>query len=129
LRRHGKLLVVHGVADPVFSANDTIAWYDALRAHDHRAASYARLFLVPGMNHCAGGPATDRFDVLTPLVDWVERGIAPETIVATVNPANPDVVAAGWPATRSRPLCAYPRHAVLRPGATDLDAADSFQCR
>jgi feruloyl esterase len=129
LRRHGKLLVVHGTADPVFSANDTIAWYDALSAQDPRAASYARLFLVPGMNHCAGGPATDRFDVLTPLVDWVERGIAPDTIVATVDPANPDVVAAGWPATRSRPLCAYPKHAVLRPGATEVEDAARFQCR
>ena len=129
LRRHGKLLVVHGTADPVFSANDTIAWYEALNARDPRAANYARLFLVPGMNHCNGGPATDRFDVLTPLVDWVEHGIAPEAIVATVNPENPDVAAAGWPATRGRPLCAFPKRAVLKHGATDLEAAASFQCR
>jgi len=59
--------VVHGTADPVFSANDTMAWYDALKPADAGAPSYARLFLVPDMNHCAGGPATDRFDMLTAL--------------------------------------------------------------
>lgn len=125
----GKLIVVHGTADPVFSADDTIAWYDALASRDPAAARYARLFLVPGMNHCAGGPATDRFDVLTALVNWVEHGAAPDTIEAGVNPGDPDVVAAGWPATRRRPLCAYPQKAVLRPGATDTEAAASFQCR
>ncbi len=125
----GKLIVVHGTADPVFSVDDTIAWYDALTANDPAAARYARLFLVPGMNHCAGGPATDRFDVLTPLVNWVEHSVAPDTIAAAVNPSDPDVVAARWPATRSRPLCAYPKQAVLKPGATDTEAAASFQCQ
>jgi feruloyl esterase len=113
----------------VFSANDTIAWYDALTASDPDAARYARLFLVPGMNHCSGGPATDRFDLLTSLVNWVEHGSAPDTIVATVNPSDPDVAAAGWPATRSRPLCAYPKQAVLKPGASDTEVATSFQCQ
>jgi pimeloyl-ACP methyl ester carboxylesterase len=129
LKARGKLLVVHGTADPVFSANDTIAWYDALTAGDAAAAGYARLFLVPGMNHCAGGPATDRFDVLTALENWVEKGTAPESLTATVNPTDPDVIAAGWPTTRSRPLCAYPKQAVLKAGATDTESASSFQCQ
>lgn len=129
LKARGKLIVVHGTADPVFSANDTMAWYEALRAADASAPNYARLFLVPGMNHCAGGPATDRFDMLTALENWVERGTAPESVVATVNAADPDVVAAGWPATRSRPLCAYPRQAMLRTGATNTEDATSFECR
>lgn len=129
LKTHGKLIVVHGTADPVFSANDTMAWYDALKAADAGAPNYARLFLVPGMNHCAGGPATDRFDMLTALENWVEKGTAPDAVRATVNAADPDVMAAGWPATRSRPLCAYPKQAMLKNGATDTEEAGSFECR
>ena len=129
LKQHGgKLIVYHGTADPVFSPNDTMAWYEALGAADASAASYARLFLVPGMNHCSGGPATDRFNMLTALEDWVEKGTAPDSVVAGVNPADPDVVAAGWPATRTRPLCAYPKQARLKAGATDIESAASFQC-
>jgi pimeloyl-ACP methyl ester carboxylesterase len=129
LKARGKLIVVHGTADPVFSSNDTITWYDALKAADASAPNYARLFLVPGMNHCAGGPATDRFDMLTALENWVEKGTAPDAVRATVNAADPDVVAAGWPATRSRPLCAYPKQAMLKNGATDTEDAASFECR
>ena len=125
----GKLIVYHGTADPVFSPNDTIAWYDALAAGDAGSASYARLFLVPGMNHCAGGPATDRFNMLTALEDWVEKGTAPDSVQAGVNAADPDVIAAGWPATRTRPLCAYPKQAKLKAGATDTESAASFQCQ
>jgi feruloyl esterase len=129
LKARGKLIVVHGTADPVFSPNDTLAWYDALKAADATAANYARLFLVPGMNHCAGGPATDRFDMLQALEDWVEKGTAPDSVRATVNAADPDVIAAGWPATRSRPLCAYPKQAMLKAGATATEDATSFECR
>lgn len=129
LKTRGKLIVVHGTADPVFSPNDTLAWYDALKTADANAADYARLFLVPGMNHCAGGPATDRFDMLTALEDWVEKGTAPDSVRATVNAADPDVIAAGWSATRSRPLCAYPKQAMLKAGATNTEDAASFECR
>ncbi|MEY2931868.1 MAG: hypothetical protein RL033_2617 [Pseudomonadota bacterium] len=125
----GKLIVVHGSADPVFSAHDTVAWYRGLLAADPDAPSYARLFLVPGMNHCFGGPATDRFQLLPALESWVEAGVAPDALVATVNPADPDVAARGWPSTRSRPLCAYPGHAVAQPGAHDLEQASSFSCQ
>jgi feruloyl esterase len=127
--RGGKLIVYHGTADPVFSPNDTIAWYDAVNAGDSTAPAYARMFLVPGMNHCSGGPATDRFSMLTALENWVEHGTAPESVVAKVNPADPDVVAKGWPATRTRPLCAYPKQAMLKAGATDLESASSFVCQ
>ncbi len=125
----GKLILVHGSADPVFSADDSIAWYDALLAADPEAASHARLFLVPGMNHCAGGPATDQFDLLPQLERWVEGGAAPESVEARVDPANPDVVALGWPSTRTRLLCAYPAHGALVTGMSDTESAASFSCQ
>ena len=63
------------------------------------------------------------------LENWVENGVAPDALLATANPADPDVVAAGWPATRSRPLCAYPKRAVLKVGATNTEDASAFQCQ
>lgn len=128
LARHGgRLLVYHGVADPVFSALDTLAWADRLQATLGLPAAdeVARVFAVPGMNHCAGGPATDRFDALGALMDWVEQGRAPERIEARVHPANPERPA-GWSTQRSRPLCPWPR--VARYAGGDVESADSFRC-
>ena len=120
--RGGKLLIAHGVSDPVFSILDTIAWWDALnRVNEGRAAAFARLFAVPGMNHCAGGPSTDRFDAFGALVNWVEKGVEPDQILATAGPATP------WPG-RTRPLCAYPSQARFR-GVGNLETADSFVCQ
>jgi len=127
-KRGGKLIVVHGSADPVFSTHDTIAWYRALLAADLTAGSYARLFLVPGMNHCSGGPATDRFDMLSALQSWVESRRAPNSVVAAVDPANPDVAAQGWSSSRTRPLCPYPKRAVFTRGSASPEAASSFTC-
>jgi poly(3-hydroxybutyrate) depolymerase len=126
-KQRGKMIVYHGQADPVFSVQDTVDWYDQLRTGDSAAASFARLFVVPGMNHCSGGPTTDKFDAFGALVNWVEQGQAPEVITASVSPANAEKPA-GWSTTRSRPLCAYPKRAVLKAGASDLDSADSFAC-
>lgn len=133
-RRGAKLLVYHGTSDAVFSANDTTAWYEALRAaNGGDAADFARYFAVPGMNHCGGGPATDQFDMLTALVNWVEKGEAPDTILASArgagNPGgvNPEVPAE-WSADRTRPLCAYPKVAVYE-GAGDIERAESFRCQ
>jgi hypothetical protein len=53
------------------------------------AAGFARLFLVPGMGHCSGGPATSAFSPFSALVDWVERGIAPASITATAPDNTP----------------------------------------
>src|SRR5256885_10012492 len=56
LRNRGaKLMVYHGTADPIFSSDDTVQWYDTLRRNHGDAADFARLYLVPGMNHCSGG--------------------------------------------------------------------------
>ena len=127
LKARGKLIVYHGAADPVFSVNHTIHWYENLLAADPAAADYARLFVVPGMNHCGGGPATDRLDVFSAIVNWVERGVAPDRVNATVSGGNAERPTA-WSATRSRPLCPYPKKAVRKRGAADLESAASFVC-
>jgi feruloyl esterase len=126
--RGGKILVYHGVSDPIFSVNDTQAWYDGLRsANGGDASNFARFYRVPGMGHCSGGPATDQFDLLTKLVAWVEQGQAPENVVASARSANTDLPS-GWSATRSRPLCAYPKVARYK-GTGDIESADSFTCQ
>jgi feruloyl esterase len=132
--RGGKLVVVQGASDGVFSVDDTKDWYDALdAANAGNAAAFARFFRVPGMNHGSGGLATDQFDALAALVDWVEFGVAPDRIVATArgagNPGgeNPELPAA-WAPGRTRPLCPYP--AVARyDGTGDSERAESFTCR
>ncbi|GGB36267.1 chlorogenate esterase [Sphingomonas metalli] len=109
--RGGRLIVPHGGSDPVFSLNDTIAWWQEVdRRNGGQAAGFARVFPVPGMGHCAGGPATDRYDVLTALTAWVEQGRAPDALPARAGPGSP------WPG-RERPLCRYPLVARGRGGA------------
>jgi hypothetical protein len=121
-RRHGRLIVPHGVSDPVFSINDTLAWWQEVnRRNAGKAAEFVRVFPVPGMNHCGGGAATDGYDVLAPLMQWVEHGQAPGEILAHANPTSP------WP-TRTRPLCAYPAIARYN-GSGDIESATSFSCR
>ena len=85
------------------------------------------------MAHCAGGPSTDQFDMLTALVDWVENGRAPDKVIARARGAGNAVgvnrdVPSNWSPSRSRPLCPYPKVARLTPGASDLESADSFRC-
>ncbi len=124
----GKLLVYHGASDGVFSVVDTINWYEQLTANNGGDASdFARLFVVPGMNHCSGGPTTDQFDALTALINWVESDQAPGQLTATVNPTNAELPES-WSRTRSRPLCPWPQIARLKEGAEDLETADSFEC-
>ena len=119
--RGGKLVIAHGVSDPVFSILDTIDWWTAVnRANGGRAADVVRVFAVPGMNHCAGGPATDQFDAFAALVNWVEKSAAPERIVATAGGQSP------WPG-RTRPLCAYPAQARYK-GSGNVEDAANFAC-
>ena len=118
----GKLIFYHGVSDPWFSAQDTARYYEQLGADNGGAAAvlkWSRLFLVPGMGHCSGGEATlDRFDLIDPIVDWVEKGEAPQSVRAT---------GSAFPG-RSRPLCPYPQHAHYT-GHGDSERAESFECR
>lgn len=121
-RRHGgRLIVVHGASDPVFSILDTVAWFTEVTRANATAASFVRFFAVPGMNHCNGGPSTDRFDAFGALVAWVERGTAPDRIVATAGPNTP------WPG-RTRPLCPFPAVARYN-GNGSIEEAASFSCR
>jgi feruloyl esterase len=132
--RGAKVMVYHGVADPIFSVDDTKAWYDGLRANNGGdAGNFAKFYRVPGMGHCSGGPATDQFDMLTPLVAWVEQGTVPGAVIATARGpgnaagANADVPA-GWAANRTRPLCPYPQVARYN-GTGDVNLAASFSCQ
>ena len=123
----GKLIVYHGASDGAFSLQATIDWFDKLRANNRGdVGALARFYPVPGMTHCGGGPSTDRFDLFTPLVDWVEHGKAPTAVTASARADNRERPQ-GWSPTRSRPLCDWPKVARYR-GTGDLESAESFRC-
>ena len=130
--RGAKMVLYHGVSDAIFSATDTEALMQRMnRAFGGSAADFARYFPVPGMAHCSGGPATDQFDALTPLVRWVEYGEAPASVPARARGAGAPggvnaELPAGWSAQRSRPLCPWPQ--VARYVSGDPEAASSFRC-
>jgi hypothetical protein len=117
----GKLVFYHGTSDPVFSPFDTLAYYEKMAAANgglDQVLGSSRFYFVPGMNHCAGGPAAlDKFDLLGAVVNWVENGTAPDSVVAT-GKAFPG---------RSRPLCAYPKHAQYK-GQGNPEDSGSFEC-
>jgi Tannase and feruloyl esterase len=118
--RGGRLVVWHGWADPALNARSTITYYKGVEARDAAVRDYARLFLLPGVLHCGGGPGPDGVDWLAAIVDWVEHGKAPERLVASKN-SNGTVV-------RTRPVCPYPLEAVYNgTGSTDDEA--SFTCK
>jgi hypothetical protein len=99
----------------------------------HTMVTFARLFLVPGMTHCSAGPATDQFDMLTPIVNWVEKGQAPDSVLASArgasNPGGASAdIPASWSPTRTRPLCSYPKVATYN-GSGSIELAGSFSCK
>ncbi|MDE1168529.1 MAG: tannase/feruloyl esterase family alpha/beta hydrolase [Pseudomonas sp.] len=124
--RKGKLILYHGVSDPVFSAQDTIDYYQRLQQrYGAGTHDFARLFLVPGMNHCGGGDyALDTFDTLDPIIDWVEHQKAPKSLTASAGPSAGQHLKPGL----TRPLCPFPSAAQYR-GQGDPDQASSFDCR
>ena len=91
---------------------------DVTKGHAQKTSDFARLFVVPGFGHCNGGSGLDRFDPLTPMVNWVEKGIAPEEMIAT---------GTNFPG-RSRPLCVYPETASYD-GSGSIEDAANFSCR
>ena len=121
-KRGGKLLMYTGWADPVVPPADTVSYYDAVAKTMgglERTREFYRFFLVPGMGHCRQGPGPDTFDMLTALEQWVEKGVAPERIVAS-HATNGKI-------DRMRPLCLYPQVARFK-GTGSMDEATSFAC-
>lgn len=120
--RGGKLLLSHGWTDGLIPATNTLAFWDALKGR--APADQARLFMVPGMDHCAGGEGPSAFDTLGTIDDWATSGAAPESIVATRPPAMP-----GQPARApmTRPLCPWPQVARFK-GTGNPDEAANFNC-
>jgi feruloyl esterase len=118
-RKHGgKLLMSHGWTDATISARGTVAYTDAVYKHDAAARNDVRLFLVPGMGHCGGGPGAQRVDWLTTLDKWVATGKAPEELEAGFSPQQ---------GGGARKLCAWPKKAVFK-GAGDGKSPDQFAC-
>jgi Tannase and feruloyl esterase len=117
----GKLIFYHGDSDPWFSPLDTLGYYRNMAAANgglEVVSKWSQFYLVPGMGHCGGGPGLDQFDFLGAMVDWVEKGTAPRSVIAT-GKAFP---------RRSRPLCPYPKHTEYK-GTGDTEDANNFECR
>jgi feruloyl esterase len=114
----GKMIVYSGLSDQGMAIPVIADWYERMIAATGEPGRDAvRLFAVPGMLHCGGGEATDQFEMLDAIVDWVEQGKAPDRILAT-SKALPGI---------SRPLCPHPQAAEYVGG--DTSAASSFACR
>jgi len=120
--RGGKLLSYHGWSDPQISPGSTVDYFEAVLGSLGAAAvqDAYRLYMVPGMAHCGGGTATDQFDLLTALEQWVEQGQAPDSIPASRVEAGQVV--------RTRPLCPWPQSAVYD-GSGSTDAMENFSCQ
>jgi len=119
--RGGKIVMYHGWSDPAIPPGASIQYYERVRATMGRRETpdFFRLFMAPGMQHCAGGPGPNTFDAVGALEHWVEDGTVPDAIVATHRTAG--VV------DRTRPLCPYPLVARYD-GTGDPSVAASFTC-
>jgi feruloyl esterase len=139
--KRGKLILYHGWNDPGIAALNTVNYYNSVNESvgNKTVDESVRLYMVPGMQHCSGGPGATSFgqdedsarstpdhDIFTSLVQWVEDGKAPSTIIATkFNKSD-----AGDDAPRvemTRPLCPYPQAAKYS-GTGDQTLAASFSC-
>jgi hypothetical protein len=118
----GKLIMTYGWADTILQPMMGVNYYEAVVAKNGRStADFARLFMMPGVAHCGGGVGPDRIDAVTAVIDWVEKGKAPDSLLATkVTNGNGAVV-------RTRPLCPYPQVARYT-GQGSIDDAANFRC-
>lgn len=119
--RGGKLILWHGWADAALPASATVNYYEEVLKRDSKAKEYARLFMVPGCYHCGGGPGISQVNWLEVIVDWVERGNAPDRIVAR-RPERRDN------ASMTRPLVPYPQRVEYK-GSGDKNDAANFVVR
>lgn len=120
--RGGKLLMFHGWSDQLIAPLNSLHYYKSvLKAiGTTKAADAIRLFMLPGMAHCGGGEGPNRFDAIGALAQWVEKGQAPNRIVASH--------VTNGVADRSRPLCPYPQVAAYQ-GTGSTDEASNFACK
>ena len=126
-RNGGKLLTFVGGNDQLIFPRGVINYYRVEASHQgrhgeadfDRLQDFYRLFRAPGVGHCGGGSGPQPQNLFGALVNWVENGVAPETILATTT--------AGGVVTRSRPLCPYPQTAIYN-GSGSSDDAASFHC-
>ena len=121
--RGGKLIMYHGWSDPGIPPMNTVQYYKKVSetfGGASKTTNSIRLFMIPGMNHCAGGDGTDKFDGIAALAQWVENGKAPEQILASHQTAGK--------VDRTRPLCPYPQTAVYK-GSGSTDDAANFVCK
>jgi feruloyl esterase len=137
IEKNKKLIIYHGFSDPALTAMRSVMFYQDL-ANDaengiEETQDNVRLFLVPGMHHCLGGPGPNVFDTLTALENWVEHGAAPDGIIVAHFPGN---AAVGAPGTQDRtmPLCMYPEEAqfTLDPNTATpahINNAANWVCR
>ena len=135
----GKLIISSSVNDGIFSGASIARWYRNMNRHmDGKAADFARLFMVPNMAHCGGGPATNDFAVneLNAITAWVENGIAPDQIIAANHNTSspfPSIglfdprVASNFPTGGTRPLCPYPQTTKYKGSGLTNNAAN-FIC-
>ncbi len=120
--RKGKLVMYHGWADSDVPPEDGVRYYEAVErtmGGPEKTTDFFRLFMVPGMGHCSGGPGPNTFDAVRALDQWVAHGKAPEAIVASHS--------TNGVTDRTRPLCPYPQIAKWK-GAGSTDDAANFVC-
>ena len=147
----GKLIMFMGWADPVGSPYEAINYYNNVEARaagkteaERRKAtqSFFRLYMVPGMAHCAEGDGATNFstatrdstppvsdpvhDMAVALQEWVEKGKAPEALIATRYAEGGEAQGAGRKIAFQRPICVFPKVTKYRGGPTNL--ATSFEC-
>ena len=122
-KRGGKLLQWHGWNDQLIAPQNSIDYYESVRTlfgAGTDVQSFYRLFMAPGMAHCSGGTGPNTFDMQSALEQWVERGVAPDQVIATR--------ALNGIVDRARPLCPYPKVAAYK-GSGDTNDAANFSCR
>src|SRR4029450_9927758 len=119
-KRGGKLIMTYGWADQILQPLMGVKYYESVVAKNGpQTMDFARLFMLPGMTHCAGGIGPDVNDAVTAVIDWVEKGKAPDQLIASKR-MNDQLV-------RSRPLCPYPQVARYK-GQGSIDDAANFSC-
>jgi feruloyl esterase len=119
----GKLLLYHGWNDQLIAPRNAVNYYQSVldtMGGASRVADSVRLFMAPGMNHCAGGDGPSVIDTVSVIEKWVEQGQAPDQIVASH--------VSGGAVDRTRPLCAYPKVAQYK-GSGSTDEAANFVCK